>query len=376
MIYFLVNNDYHLLDAQHHAAELTASGHVCALIRVPHALHLATPTDLFQHEVAVTSPMKGHSWMSAWLRYWFVPSRLNDLVHPDGRDTLIVYTEYELINHFLINRFKDQGAKVFHIEDGGVGTYLAFAKCPSEPLTVKERIICTMTRVLPGLGDTRFKKISGVVFPWRPDHLIDALCVYRKVAISRELPVKVINGSRLKPLSIRPGRVLFLNERIYDHYQDDATYLAGLDRILTSLRTGYPEVFFKFHPRETDAWIAKIEKLIARKHSSVRIVHEKLPVEQLLEAYAPEALASYFATTLLNLQGTGIHPLYLYHLLPDLVEQPMFRQLTHLLSQWGYNFAPSWDGVQSGYESRLSFLNELTELRLSSLVDAPTLPAS
>jgi hypothetical protein len=374
MIYFLVNNDYHLLDAQYHAAELTITGQACTLIRVPHALQLPTPPALFVHEWTFASPVKGRRWIAAWLRYGSIPARLAAQLHPDSRDTLVVYTEYELVNHFLINLFKDRGAKVFHLEDGGVGTYLAFSRLPAERLTLKERVIGAMTRMLPGLRDTRFHKINGVVFPWRPDHLIDALCLYRQVEVARELRVEVIHGPGLPAVSVRAGRVLFLNERIYDHYQGDVAYLAGLDLILTSLCRGYREVLFKFHPRETDEWKSRVTTLIAEKHADIQIVQETLPVERLLQTYAPEALASYFATTLLNLQGTGIQPLYLYHLLPDLAEQPMFRQLTFLLSQWGYCFARTWDDIHAGYESHLSFHADQHAHRLSSLIGIPTFP--
>lgn len=377
MIYFLVNNDYHLLDAERHALELVAQGKVVTLIRVPHALERPTDESLFQAEAVRTfdSPVKGRNWMHAWPRYWATALHIQRTVHPTRDDVLVLYTEFELVNHLLINRFKAIGARVLHLEDGGVGTYLPFSRHASEPLTRKERLIALMTRALPGLNDTRFHKMNGIVFPWRPDNCFDCLCVYRQVEISRAIPVRLIEGNLLQPPKrLHAGRVLFLNERVYDYYQDAPHYFAGLELILDSLSIGYDEVFFKFHPRETGDWRARILTLLERKYPQIRVIAEQAPVEDLLNTYGPEALASYFATTLLNLEGTDIQPLYLYHLLEDMAQQPMLGQLTHLLTQWRYRFVENWSNVRSGYRADMQLHADQRAQPFTSILTSPNAP--
>lgn len=369
MIYFLVNNDYHLIDTQMHANQFRKLNLPCALIRVPHALKLPTRANLFASETTISSPITSHRWTAAWWRYFVVHRELKKKITPTSFDTLIAYTEYELINHFLINQFKTAGARVLLLEDGGLGTYLPFSQKAAEKLKIKEQLIALMTRMLPGLRDTTFHKVNGAVFPWRPDGMIDALCVYRQLDICRSIPLHVVERIEIPGIvATKPGRVLFLNEDIYNYYQSEDAYLTGLSHILRGLCNGFSEVLFKFHPRENDSWKNRIKSLIAEDTPKVKIIDRTAPAEQILHELAPEALASYFATPLLNLEGTGIQPLYIYHLIPDLKDQPMFRQLTKLLDGWNYHFAPTWQEVRSGYQSGLKFSSNQNNIALQTIV--------
>lgn len=361
MLYFLVNNDYQLLDANRHAKELRDEGFVVSLILVPHSLQGDVPDGLYSTIIRLVSPVIGRRWPSAWFRYFLAKKEIDDRIHPSSGDVVLIYTEYEILNHLIINCFRAAGAQVVHIEDGGVGTYIPFSDLPGQALSLRELLIAASVKLLPGLTDSVFKKINGTVFPWRPDTHIDLLCVYRYYVPARRIRTVMIRSDA--PLSMSDdklivGRVVFLNECIYDHYQDDASYLLGLRAILSGLVSGYPEVYFKFHPRESQVWRDRIRSHVLSLYPSIRVVEENLPVEVLLKTYAPEALASYFSTPLLNLSGTGIQPLYLYHLIDDLRDQPVFAKLTALLCGWEYQFVRSWDEVRAGYTSHIRFKHD------------------
>jgi len=378
MIHFLVNNDYQLYDANRHAKALRDDGFVVSLILVPHSLQCEVPVGLYDAVVEFASPIKGRRWPAAWLRYFFAWTRVETL-RPASSDVLVLYTEYELLNHFIVNRFRKTGGHVVLIEDGGVGTYIPFSDVPGQALSLREWLITLSVKCLPGLVDTKFKKINGVVFPWRPDAQIDLLCVYRYFEPARRIRTVTIRGTApiFTPSPVA-GRVVFLNECIYDHYQDDVTYLRGLDVICKGLTAGYPEVLFKFHPREAQVWRNRIQDQVLARYPSIQIIEENLPFELLLDTYSPEALASYFSTPLLNLSGTGIEPLFLYHLLDDLVDQPVFAQLTALLSGWKYQFAQCWEEVGTGYTSHICFQHDgadlltLSEVLLTRLARRPS----
>lgn len=369
MLFFLVNNDYQLLDANRHAKELRDGGFVASLILVPHSLQCDVPLGLYSSIFRFTSPIIGRRWPAAWMRYFIAKREIDDALKPTSDDVLLIYTEYELLNHFIVNRFRTADGQVVLVEDGGVGTYLPFSDLPGQILSFREWLITASVKLLPSLTDTRFKKINGIVFPWRPDAHIDLLCVYRHFVPSRQIRTVTIRGAGPLPTlgcKLFPGRVVFLNECIYDHYQDETAYLRGISKILAGLTSGYQEVYFKFHPRETQVWRDRIRTTVLTLFPSIRIVEENLPFELLLENYAPEALASYFATPLLNLSGTGIEPLFVYHLLDDLRDQPVFAHLTALLGKWEYQFALSWDEVRTGYISHINFkLDGVDSLTLS-----------
>lgn len=302
------------------------------------------------------------------MRYFECAKEVARSIRPCASDTLFLYTEYELVNHFIAMRFKEAGARVYLLEDGGVGTYLPFSLVGGELLSLKEHIIAAMTRVLPGLSKTRFHKVNGMVFPWMDDAYLDGVCLYRPLKIVRSIPVHVLSGASNKPVSPHNGRVIFLNERMYDDYQTEQQYIEGLDRILASLEHGFDEVYFKFHPREETEWTSRIRKILALKHPSVQIISDTRAVEALIPEYRPEVMASYFSTALLNLSGTGIEPMFLYQLLPELASQKVFTQLSALLNQWNYHFVKTWNDARSGYQSNLSSTVDGIQLTISDLV--------
>ena len=353
MIFFLVNNDYQLFDARHHAKELGNHGMTPALIEVPHALGEVDRKEGFASLVSFPSPVRSHRWFGAWRRYFPLCRKVERALTPCKDDVLFLYTEFELLNHSIAMLFKRANARVYLLEDGGVGTYLPFSLQSDEPLSPKQRLIAAMTRCLPRLGRTKFHKVNGVVFPWLEDKHIDGVCLYRPLRIVRSIPVHVVRGASAVAIEPKAGRAIFLNERMYDDYQTDDQYLEGLDRILASLTSGFEEVLFKFHPREEAAWIHRIRTLIASRQFPVRIIEDKRAIEAIVAAYRPEVIASYFSTALLNLEGTGIEPMFLYQLLPGLASQRLFMQLTTLLHGWRYRFVTSWDEVRSGYRCEM-----------------------
>ena len=357
MIYFLVNNDYQLIDANRHTVDLRIDGLEASIILVPHSLQCEPPTGVYKNIFLFESPVKGRRWFASWIRYFLVPHKITE-INPVVGDTLVMYTEYELVNHLILKLFRSAGCKVVLMEDGGIGTYLPFSKIKGQVLSWREQLTTWSIKCLPGLRDTVFKKINNVVFQWRPDNQIDLLCIYRNLVIARKIKTTVIQGG-MSALNLTPvmGRVIFLNECIYDHYQDPEAYISGLKKIIKALSVGYSDIYFKYHPRDQAAWRDLIRRRVLHEYPSVKVIEESQPIELLLESYAPEALASYFSTPLLNLSGTGIEPLFLYHLLGDLCEQPIFSQLTNLLHQWRYQFAKDWSGVRTGYQSKISFWN-------------------
>ncbi|WP_157263629.1 polysialyltransferase family glycosyltransferase [Azohydromonas aeria] len=377
MIFFLVNNDYQLLDARHHAGALKREGLASTLIEIPHKLADAPEVAEFAARLRLASPVKLRGPARRWLGYRASAREVANRLDPQATDVLFIYTEFELLNHLVAHRFKRAGARVFIIEDGGVGTYIPFSLPSNEALSTREKIAAAMTRRLPGLRGTQFHKLNGIVFPWLADGQLDGLCTYRPLSIVRKIPVTVLAPPTRQKISPRTGCVIFLNQPLYADYQTDEGYLQGLQQIMQALQAGFDEVLFKFHPRETDEWTTRIRSTLAEQAPRVRIIEETGPVETLLESTRPEAVASFFSTTLLNLDGTGITPIFLYHLLPDLASQTLMRQLTGLLQQWNYRFVTHWEDLRSGYDSGMAAEGDGIRLNLHDLITAaPPVAAS
>jgi Alpha-2,8-polysialyltransferase (POLYST) len=372
MIYFLVNNDYQYIEAERLACELRASSHSTALIAIPHTLTRTLDHALF--ELIITLPTPAHlPWRRAWFQYMGAQGRLRASLPVKSEDTLFMFTEYELLNQLAAMTFKERCATVYLIEDGGVGTYIPFTLKQHEPYSWKNRLLQASMRAIPGLSRTQFTKFDGVLFPMLPDRYLDGVCLYRRMDITRRTPVHHIARPMFHPVQTYLGRVVFLNQPLYsENIQTEADYVAGLRQILGALCAGYQEVLFKFHPRESVEARARITGQILDAFPALRVVEGNQPFEALLAEFRPEAVASYNSTPLLNLTGTGVQPLFVYHLLPDLRQAASFDAMHTLLEAWGYQFVADWSEVASGYHAGEHFDDVGNAMPLARLLERPT----
>lgn len=369
MLYFLVNNDYQYLEAERLARELQTAGKRTALIAIPHKLTTTLDPQLFESILTFRTP--AHlPWRRAWLRYVGAQRRIRAQLPATDKDTLILFTEYELLNQLVAITFKERGGSAYLIEDGGVGTYIPLTLDQHEPYNWKNRLLQASMRAIPGLRSTHFTKFDGILFPMMDDRYLDGIFLYRQLAISRKVPVRIIARPTLPAVQTLRGRVVFLNQPFYsEHIQTESNYAGGLRRVLSALCAGYREVLFKFHPREQPDARAQITSQILNEFPAVRVIEGNQPFEALLKELRPEAVASYNSTPLLNLAGTGVQPVFVYHLLPDLLQAPSFAAMHLLLERWGYKFATNWSEVSSGYHAGEQFDNVGAATPLSKMLE-------
>lgn len=346
MLYFLINNNYHFNDFASHLHVLSLNN--LALIEIPHTLDDKEHNNItvYRYELA-----KIQGFISQIFNYIYQTNKIDREILPGKDDILFLYTEYEILNQYIALKFKQVGARIIMIEDGGFGTYVPFRFTESESLSLREWTKKTIYRCLPGLAKICFFKLNGIIFPRLNDDVIETLCIYNPVVLKRKIPTKLIIRNVDKLMEQVPGRVIFLNEAIYQFYQNDIDYIYGIKILLAGLSRGYNEVFFKFHPRETLEWRKRISNEVLSLYSDIHIIEEEIPIETLIEKYRPTAAASYFCSALLTLADRGIEPLYLYHLIPDLQNQPVFRETTIILQELGYKFINNIDEISPNYVS-------------------------
>ncbi|MCD4498932.1 alpha-2,8-polysialyltransferase family protein [Chromobacterium vaccinii] len=367
MLYVLVNNDYQLHALRRHGIAELGHGSGVSLIAVPHALSL--PNDMADFEAVhrFDTPQGRVGLLRMLWRYRVLGHDVARVLNPRPSDTLLFFTEVEWLNQIIVQYFHNHGARVVMLEDGGFATYIPMSVPDSERLTLRERCIQLAFRLVPGLGRSRLFKVNGQVFPRLPNGVIDVVALYKDVRLHRDISTCCVLRPARKRCEIRRGSVVFLNERMYDHYQTDEAYIAGLCRLMRMLTDGYETVYFKFHPREPQGWVVRIGELLAREFPSVRVIDRAGTIEEMILDYRPEALASYFSAGLLSIEYEGIEPLYLYHLLDDLVEQPVFVIASRILRIWGYHFADD-DGVCAGYHSGITNDDSVTSIDLRQLL--------
>ena len=349
MIYFIVNNNYHYYDFANQHSEFKNNN--IALIEIPHNLDEREHNDLKTFYKYIRNSRPG--LIGQVFNFLSLVMQIDKDITPTKDDILFIYTEYEILNQYIANRFKLAGSRVYLIEDGGFGTYIPFRLVDSEHLTWQEHLKKSIYRLLPGLSNIRLHKLNGFIFPWMVDTSIDGVCVYNPVALKRTIPIKLIKRPFQPQLKLVSGRVIFLNEPIYELYQSSEDYLTGLLQIIEALCSKFGEVFFKFHPRETDKWRNNIRQKVHIRFPGVIFIEENTAIEIIVEIYCPSLLASYFCSALLNLYDRDIEPLYLYHLIPDIKKQPIFLETTSVLIDLGYNFVSSFAEINTDFRSGL-----------------------
>jgi hypothetical protein len=368
MLYVLINNDYQLQALGRHGIASHAGGAGVTLITVPHALSSTISADKFAAVHRFDTPM-GCTRMPMTL--WRYATRAREVarrLQPGRGDTLLFFTEAEWLNQIVVQHFRARGARVVMLEDGGFATYIPMSVASSEPLGWRERCIQAAYRLVPGLAKSRLFKVNGQLFPRLPDSAIDAIGLYQDVPLHRDVAIRRVRKPARKTCELRPGSVLFLNERMYDHYQTAEVYLAGLRRLMRALTEGFASVQFKFHPREPEDWKLRIRDLLAREFPAVEIIDRPGTIEEMILDYRPEVLASYFSAGLLSIEYQGIEPLYLYPLLDDLVDQPVFRIATRILTAWGYRSVAADDEVRRGYRSGIAADDPPSSIDLTQLL--------
>jgi hypothetical protein len=353
VLYVLVNNNYQLRAFLRHFAGRAAALARTTLIAVPHTLALDAVRETFGRLVVLETPMGRRAFPWLVRSYHAAAREAARQLSPAAEDVLLFFTEMEWLNQIVAQQFKAAGAKVVLLEDGGFGTYVPMGQPASDPLTLRERCVQAGFRMLSPLRRSRLFKVNCLLFPRLPDSAIDAIVLYRDAPIHRDTPVRHVASPAKTPCDVRADSAIFLNEPLYDYYQTREAYFAGLDKLLGGLSSGFGTVYFKFHPRETPAWRAEISEYVARRFPRVRIIETSASIEEIIAGYLPEVLASFFSAALLGIEYEGIEPMYLYHLVDDLVGQPVFASTTRILRSWGYRFVPSVDQIRSGYRSGL-----------------------
>lgn len=343
MIYFLVNNNYHMIDMYQHCENL--KGYEKSLIQIPHTLDTINSHDAFLKVYTFETPFKGLKNLFNLIKIKKIEKNIIVSLKIASSDVLFVYTEYEVLNQFIIRLFKKAGAKVYIIEDGGFPTYLSYAVKNDSKLPIKKRIKLLYFKYILGYRFLEYLYYNKIVFPQINEKYIDGVLLYLDISIIRNIK-KYILIKPIKEFILDEKKGIFLNEKMYEHYCTKQQYELILDNILYNMSNKFQIVYFKFHPRESTE-NRKWQTEIIKKYTNVHIIEENLPVEKLLEKYNAKYIFSFLSAALLNLNAMGAVPVYMYHLYSEISSNNVFKQINLILKSTKYNFLNSYENIES-----------------------------
>jgi hypothetical protein len=358
MIYFLVNNNFHLIDAEKQLEEL--DDYPCGLIKIPHQLTL-TPSEKFKLQFEfpkLISRLKDH------FKFFHILSILKSiriqLNNIQKDDVLIIYTEYEYLNHFVVKLFKQKNAKIILIEEG-IPTYISFSSTPKPVEGIKKRLLIYYLKFILGIPKTTIVNINGLASTRMSDNQFDKVLLYSDLAIKRNIPVGLLQTKEFTFHNLNEKTVIYLNENIYDLHISMEKYLEILDNILLNLSKQFQKIYFKFHPREKEFGRNEAKKIIYN-YPTVSIITDNAPVELMIQDIGAKTIVSFGAQTLLYLSNSNCRCIYIMHLFPELLKDKEINNMKTIVAKMDYVFISNWSDIQ---KTEVGFKNQTQVQRFS-----------
>lgn len=345
MLYFLINNNYHLYDVRLHLSNLTDES--VGLIQIPHKLDIVSDDTAFVNIEVFDKLLRSGGDYVNFIRSKRLRNEIHRKISVKAGDVLFVYTEYELLNQCIIEHFKMSGALVYLMEEG-FATYTTFL-LPSDRIPLfSERVKLFLVRQLLGYKQTKFLYLNNMSFPQIEDSYIDGVVLYRDVEVIRKINKIVIAKSVEQILCDNNESVIFLNEKMYDHYLPFNEYLVMLRDILINLSKYYNKVYFKFHPRENLERQNQVLPIISGI-AGLELIKDDTAIENIITRINTKNIASFFSAALLNLYDAGLNPIYVFHKYDILMKQNMFIKVKKILLELGYNFFEDWTDLSNEF---------------------------
>ncbi|WP_346316644.1 polysialyltransferase family glycosyltransferase [Chitinophaga sp. YIM B06452] len=349
MVYVLVNNNYHIIDLEKYKG--WEDGEEVVLIRVPHTLDLQ---GAYQHSftkiLTYKSPIKGVKSLLAFKTIKKTLALISEELKPGKKDVLVFFTEFEILNQYIVKMFKDAGSRVIMLEDG-MAT-VALGNMEAEKLPFKYWLYRAVLRTVYQFKTLDLVMAKGMPpLPVMEDKYIDAIGLSIKSPFKRNIPVYQLKASETILTSPDENAIIFINQDLYKlGHISLSDYIEILRQALSVLSANFTTVYFKFHPREETGVREEIKKM-ADTFRNVTLINDfRSPVENQVEELRPGYSASFYSNSLRSLYFKGIEPFFLFHLLPGLKNTAIGGLLGQYLDHIGYNFIGSFAEMAPGYK--------------------------
>lgn len=304
MIYFLINNNYHLDFDLKLAKQLTSFE--LGLIQVPYSLNVIDKSDVFSkiHHF----PNKIYLSLRHPFRILSIQKKVDHVLKPKCTDILLVHTDMDLLNQYIIQRFHQAKAKIYLLEDG-TATMCVYNILPKKA-SFKNRFINLILRCLYKYKYTKSGLYGVETIPRMADSLFSGVIVNFGNSILREIPLYKLEQKN-ESFEIRyENGAIFFNQALYLFYSTEEEYILFLNDILEISRRFTP-FYFKFHPSETDSFKHSITKLINEQYSNIVIIPENDIAENIVIKYPVRNAITINSTAAMNLITKGLIPIFL-----------------------------------------------------------------
>jgi hypothetical protein len=356
MIYFLINNTFHLHDVSILANDLC--NHEIGLIQIPYSLNPIIKDDRFSR-LFVFDRM---TFLRDYHKNWpidFLRKTYNDFIKaykirksimPSPSDFLFVFTEAELLNQIIIHLFKKRGATIYLVEDGAASSI--YYNIDSDRFAKKTQVIKWLFKLLYSIkGFNPFIK-DGYFYPMMSETYFKALLVFFPVTVKRSIPViKLGIRNHINHIKNRNSHnAVFLSQPIVPFYCSEDEYLFTVDNIFSKISRNFEILYLKFHPDELKNEFHKKTLEISTKYKNIIVLESENIIEDTISRLDICCSISFISTALRKLTYFEIEPVYLFHLY-NFFDDEVSKQLYKNLKYMGYNFLLNLEDIKPGYKS-------------------------
>ena len=128
---------------------------------------------------------------------------------------------------------------------------------------------------------------------------------------------------------MKKDTAVFLSQPLYDSYMLLASYMKYVSYQLDKIVCNYNRVYFKFHPRESDAF----KNLIKLRFFNKVIFIDNQNLENFIEEYKPLVAFSFFSDALYKLKSIGLKVRFLYREVDELKNNNSLKNINDIVRQ-------------------------------------------
>ena len=312
MIYYVINNDFHIENIRSHIQIFGIKEYT--IIRIPHSLQNVA-TNFAKNIITIETPFRERN--KFWNPFNFYKAKRNiNKISFTKNDKVIFLTEYDPLNQYIVFLAKNQGATI-HLLEEGISFYAIYLHDNKSTKSIKYLLKLFYLRYVIGFYFFKYIEIGSQIFPQMKDEYIDKILVYFDVESSRNIKVEIIQNNIPLYNSLDKNSVVFLSQPLYDSYISIDCYLDAVTTQLRCLENIYLKVYFKFHPRDTLLFKENIRNILSENI----IFIENQTLEDFFLEYKPSVAFSFFSDALFKLKQKGVKVRFLYKKIPELARE-------------------------------------------------------
>lgn len=363
MIYFLVNNDYHIhLDVK---LAIQLPNIELGLIQVPYSLNVVNESDLFSkvyhYPDRLIASLKNILLNSK--KFKSVLKKVDNELIPKSNDVLLVHTEMDLLNQYIIQKFHKVRAKIFLLEDGTAS--MCYYNMQTSKVSIKDNIRCVFLKYFYNFKYLEIKKYGVETLPVMNDTVFDGVIVNYGDKINRNIPLYNLAFSEDPIKNINEKGTIFFSQPQYFWFITEEEYIKYINDLL-SISKSFSPFYFKFHPSDKDDVKQSICELIKNKYPNVEIIFENDIAENIIAKYPVKYAITFNSTAAFNLMGRGIVPIFLNDMFNELYPDDSFYAFGQFLKTINCLSPTKLSDIKPGF---CAFPNKTDNENTYSLID-------